>query len=170
TVTYNYDQLANYGTTIKALNTALNTAFAGAIAGVIYEKERRFDLVLRLESTVKNNIDDVRNLLVPISNGEQVALSQLANIEFKDGPAQISRDDAKRRIVVGFNIVGRDVQSVVDDIKNKIDEEVKLPDGYFYTFGGQFENLQEAKSRLLIAVPLALLLIFVLLFFTFGST
>ncbi|MCL4637697.1 MAG: CusA/CzcA family heavy metal efflux RND transporter [Olivibacter sp.] len=170
TVTYNYDQLANYGTTIKALNTALNTAFAGAIAGVIYENERRFDLVLRLDSTVKNNIDDVRNLLVPISNGEQVALSQLANIEFKDGPAQISRDDAKRRIVVGFNIVGRDVQSVVDDIKNKIDEEVKLPDGYFYTFGGQFENLQEAKSRLLIAVPLALLLIFVLLFFTFRST
>ena len=169
TVDYNYNQLARYGVTIKDLNAALSTAFAGSIAGVIYENERRFDLVLRLDSASKQSIDDVRNLFVPISDGGQVALSQLADIVFKDGPAQISREDAKRRIVVGFNVVGRDVQSVVDDIKIKLDKEVKLPDGYFYTYGGQFENLQDAKSSLLFAVPLALAMIFILLFFTFGS-
>lgn len=169
TVEYNYDQIARYGVTIKDINTTLSTAFAGATAGLIYENERRFDLVVRLDSTAKQGIEDVQNLFVSIPGGGQVMLSQLANIAFKEGPAQISRDDAKRRIVVGFNVVGRDVQSVVDDIKAKLNADLKLPEGYFYTFGGQFENLQEAKSRLMIAVPIALAMIFILLFFTFGS-
>ncbi|WP_134088888.1 CusA/CzcA family heavy metal efflux RND transporter [Olivibacter sp. XZL3] len=169
TVTYDYGRIARYGATIKDLNATLSTAFGGTSAGLIYENERRFDLVVRLDSAAKQSINDVRNLYVPIAGGGQVALSQVATIEFKEGPAQISRDDAKRRIVVGFNVSGRDVQHVVDDIKSRLDSELKLPEGYFYIFGGQFENLQEASSRLLIAVPVALASIFALLFFTFGS-
>ncbi len=168
-VEYDRTRIANYGLTIEDVNDVLSTAFAGKKAGVIYENERRYDLVVRLDSAFRNDIEDVANLMIPTNTGSQVPLSQVANISYKMGAAQISREDGKRRIVIGFNISGRDVESVVADIQEKLNKTVKLPTGYYFTYGGQFENLKEASNRLMIAVPISLLLIFVLLYFTFHS-
>jgi len=155
--------------TIQDVNDVVSTAFAGRSTGQIYENERRFDLVVRLDTTHRNSIDDVRNLMIPTDTGTQIPLSQVAAIDYKLGPAQISREAGKRRIVIGFNVAGRDVQTVVKDIQQQLAANVKLPAGYYFTYGGQFENLQKASSRLLIAVPVSLLLIFMLLYFTFHS-
>ncbi|MFP3591644.1 CusA/CzcA family heavy metal efflux RND transporter [Chryseobacterium sp. SIMBA_038] len=168
-VTYDRTRIANYGLNVEDVNNVLSTAFAGKTAGQIFENERRFDLVVRLDSVYCTDIDDVSNLMVPTNTGTQVPLSQVANIEYKLGPAQISREAGKRRIVIGFNVKGRDVESVVKDIQGKLTKEVKLPSGYYFTYGGQFENLKEASQRLMIAVPVSLLLIFMLLYFTFHS-
>lgn len=168
-VTYDRTRIANYGLNVEDVNDVLSTAFAGKTAGQIFENERRFDLVVRLDSLYRTDIEDVSNLMVPTNTGTQVPLSQVANIEYKLGPAQISREAGKRRIVIGFNVKGRDVESVVKDIQQKLEKEVKLPSGYYFTYGGQFENLKEASQRLMIAVPISLLLIFMLLYFTFRS-
>ena len=162
------DEIAKYGLSIKSVNEAINTAFAGQSAGLVFEGERRYNLTVRLASQNRQSIEDVRNLFVTAPSGEQVPLKQLADIEFKIGPNQVQREDAKRRIVVAFNVRGRDVASIVSEIQEKIDK-VDFPAGYFVTYGGQFENLKEAQARLSLAVPAALLLIFALLFFTFHS-
>lgn len=167
-IEYNRAQLAAYGLPVADVNRVVTAAFAGTSAGVVYENERKFDLVVRLDTTYRASIEDVANLFIPLPNGSQVPLSQVARVVMKEGPAQISREDAKRRVVVGFNVQGRDVQSVVGDIQQKL-SDFPLPTGYYFTYGGTFEHLQEASNRLLIAVPVALLLIFVLLFFTFHS-
>lgn len=167
-VEYDRIRIANYGLNIEDVNTAVSTAFAGKSAGQIFENERRFDLVVRLDSLHRTNIDDVKNLMISTGTGTQIPLSQVANVSYKLGPAQISREEGKRRIVIGFNVSGRDVESVVKDIHTKLDR-VKLPAGYYFTYGGQFENLQAASKRLMIAVPVSLLLIFMLLYFTFHS-
>ncbi|MEI9921034.1 MAG: CusA/CzcA family heavy metal efflux RND transporter [Bacteroidota bacterium] len=163
------DAIARYGLNIARVNEAINTAFAGQSAGLVYEGERRFDLVVRLALNNRQDIDDVRNLFITTPDNHQVPLSQLAKVEFQVGPNQVQREDAKRRIIVGFNVRGRDVASVVEELRSKIDQQIKFPAGYYPTYGGQFENLQQAKSRLSVAVPAALGLIFVLLFFTFHS-
>jgi cobalt-zinc-cadmium resistance protein CzcA len=168
TVEYNRTQIAAYGLNIAEVNRVLTAAFAGTTTGVVFENERQFDLVVRLDSNFRTGIEDVANLYIPIKDGNQVPLNQLAKVSFKEGPAQISREDAKRRIVIGFNVKGRDVQSVVKDIKAKL-ADFHLPPGYYFTYGGTFENLEQASARLQIAVPVALFLIFALLFFTFGS-
>jgi cobalt-zinc-cadmium resistance protein CzcA len=168
-IKYNRSQIANYGLNIEDINHIVSTSFAGGSAGVVYENERKFDLVVRLDSTHRNNIEDVSHLYIPTNNGTQIPLSQVAEIKMELGPAQISREDGKRRIVVGFNIKGRDVESVVTDIQKELNEKVKLPEGYYYTYGGTFENLQAASKRLMIALPVALALIFMLLYFTFSS-
>lgn len=168
TVHYNRSRMAGYGVNIEDVNQVLRTAFAGETAGVVYENERKFDLVVRLDSSYRTSIDDVANLYIPLANGAQVPLSQLATVSFEEGPSQISREDAKRRIVVGFNVAGRDVQSVVEEIQQKL-KTFRLPTGYYLTYGGTFENLKQASNRLMIAVPVAMLLIFVLLYFTFHS-
>lgn len=167
-VHYDRLRLATYGITIEMANEALSTAFAGQVAGQVFENERRFDLVVRLDSTFRTDIEDVRNLPIPSHDGILIPLFQLAEVTYKPGPAQISREEGKRRIVVGFNVVGRDVQSVVEDIHTRLDK-LELPTGYYLTYGGQFENLQKASRRLMLAVPASLLLIFILLYFTFGS-
>lgn len=166
---YNRSQIANYGLNIEDINHIVSAAFAGGTAGVVFENERKFDLVVRLNSASRNNLEDVKNLYIPTANGTQIPLFQLADIEMELGPAQISREDGKRRIVVGFNVKGRDVESVVEDIQLQLNDKVKLPEGYYYTFGGTFENLQAASNRLMIALPVALMLIFMLLYFTFHS-
>lgn len=168
-IRYNRAQIATHGVSIEDVNHVVSTAFAGGVAGVVYENERRFDLVVRLDSAYRNDIEDVNNLYVPSSNGTQIPLSQLAEIKMELGPAQISREDGKRRIVIGFNVKDRDVESVVEDIEKLLTEQVKLPEGYYYTYGGTFENLRAASDRLMIAVPIALALIFLLLYFTFHS-
>jgi cobalt-zinc-cadmium resistance protein CzcA len=168
-VKINRDEVAKYGLNIEAINQAINSGFAGQSAGLIFEGERRYDLVVRLHTENRMEIDDVRELFITAPNGQQIPLKQLAEIEFVIGPNQIQREDAKRRIIVGFNVRGRDVASVVDEIRGKIETSVNFPSGYYATYGGQFENLKKAEARLLIAVPVALLLIFLLLFFTFHS-
>src|SRR5690606_22648830 len=168
-IIYDRVRMANYGLTIEDVNDVVSTAFAGKSSGMVYENERRFDLVVRLHDEHRNNIEDVSQLLIPTQNHQQIPLSQVAKIDFTVGPAQISREGGKRRIVIGFNVAGRDVQSVVEEIQEKLGAQVKLPAGYYFTYGGQFENLQQASSRLMIAVPISLLLIFFLLYFTFHS-
>lgn len=168
-ININRDEVAKYGLNIEEINQAINTAFAGQSAGLVFEGERRYDLTVRLSSQSRQSIDDVRNLFIASPSGEQVPLKQLADVEFKIGPNQIQREDAKRRIIVGFNVRGRDVASIVTELQQKIDKEIKFPPGYYPTYGGQFENLKEAQARLSVAVPVALLLIFLLLFFTFHS-
>lgn len=168
-VEYDRTRMANYGLNIEDVNNAVSTAFAGKSAGQVFENERRFDLVVRLDSLHRTNIDDVNNLMISTNSGSQIPLSQVANISYKLGPAQISREEGKRRIVIGFNVKDRDVESVVKDIQTKLDKEVKLPSGYYFTYGGQFENLQAASKRLMVAVPVSLFLIFMLLYFTFKS-
>ncbi|WFB64923.1 CusA/CzcA family heavy metal efflux RND transporter [Sphingobacterium sp. WM] len=168
-IKYDRVRMANYGLSIEDVNDIVSTAFAGKSSGMVYENERRFDLVVRLHDEHRNNIDDVSQLLIPTKNNQQIPLSQVATIDFTVGPAQISREEGKRRIVIGFNVAGRDVQSVVEEIQQKLSSEVKLPSGYYFTYGGQFENLQMASARLMIAVPISLLLIFMLLYFTFHS-
>ncbi len=163
------DEIAKYGLSVRTVNEAINLAFAGQSAGLVFEGERRYDLTVRLASQNRQNIEDVQNLFVTVPSGEQVPLKQLANVVFKIGPNQIQREDAKRRIIVAFNVRGRDVASIVEEIQTKVDK-VEFPPGYFVTYGGQFENLEKAQARLAIAVPAALLLIFTLLFFTFHST
>jgi len=168
TITYDRSRIASYGLNIEDVNQVVSTAFAGQSAGVVYENERKFDLVVRLDSIHRSSIEDVANLYIPTNTGAQIPLSQVATVEFKEGPAQISREDAKRRVVVGFNVRDRDVQSVVQDIQQKL-STFNLPTGYYFTYGGTFENLEAASARLRIAVPAALLLIFILLYFTFHS-
>ena len=168
-IEYNRPMIAQYNLSILDINKVVNTAFAGQSTGLIFEDEKRFDLIVRLENQERKNLEDVQNLLIPTPNGNQIPLSQLANVSIKNGPNQIQREDAKRRIVVGFNVTGRDVQSIVSELQSKVSAKIKFPTGYYVTFGGSFENLQKAKTRLLIAVPVSLLLIFVLLFFAFNS-
>jgi cobalt-zinc-cadmium resistance protein CzcA len=168
-VSYNRDKLAAFGISVAEANKAINTAFAGSSAGLVFEGEKRFDLTVRLDPAKRSSIDDIQNLFITSPDGMQVPLSQLAAIEVKTGVNQIQREDAKRRITIAFNVRGRDVESVVNEVRAKIEKHIKLPAGYYATYGGQFENLQEAKTRLSIAVPAALFLIFILLYFTFQS-
>jgi cobalt-zinc-cadmium resistance protein CzcA len=163
------NRLAQFGLNVADVNRTVQTAFAGETAGQVFEQERRFDLVLRLRSDLRKDINSVRRLFIAAPNGRQVPLEQVANVELREGPNQIQRDDAKRRITVAFNVRGRDVESVVEELQGKMDKQVKFAPGYYTTYGGQFENLRQATERLSIAVPVALVLIFVLLFFTFRS-
>ena len=168
-IEYNRPIIAQYNLSIDDINKVVNTAFAGQSTGQVFEGEKRFELVVRLNNNQRKNLDDIQNLLVPTPKGTQIPLSQLANVSIKNGPNQIQREDAKRRIVVGFNVKGRDVQSIVTELQEKVDKQIKLPTGYYTTYGGAFENLKKAKDRLMIAVPVSLLLIFLLLFFAFNS-
>ncbi|MFZ4412525.1 MAG: CusA/CzcA family heavy metal efflux RND transporter [Bacteroidales bacterium] len=170
-VQINYDRkkIAQYGLNIEDINLLLKTAFAGSSAGVVYDEEKRFDLVVRFNKDFRNDIGFIKNLYIPLPNGNQISLDQVANVEIKSGTAQVSRESTKRRITVSFNVRNRDVQSVIKEIRTKLDGGLKLPPGYYITYGGQFENLVAANKRLSIAVPIALLLIFILLFFAFRS-
>jgi cobalt-zinc-cadmium resistance protein CzcA len=168
-VHFDRDKLARFGVSIARANNIINTAFAGRSAGLVYEGERRFDLVVRLDQLSRSRIEDVRKLFITNARGEHVPLDQVATVEMQRGANQIQREDAKRRITVAFNVRGRDVESIVNELKARIDREVQLPTGYFITYGGQFQNLQEANKRLVVAVPMAIFLIFILLYFTFRS-
>jgi cobalt-zinc-cadmium resistance protein CzcA len=167
-------QLAKYGLNVTDVNRVINTAFAGQSAGLVFEGEKRFDLVVRLAADKRQSVDDVRNVYVttpkgPSGSGQQLPLSQIAQVTVEQAPNQIQRDNAHRRITLGFNVRGRDVESIVTELQQKVGTQIKFPPGYSITYGGQFQNLVDAKQRLAIAVPIALALIFALLFFTFGS-
>lgn len=166
-ISYNREAIARYGANIADVNRSVQAAYAGSIAGQIFENDRRFDLVIRLNEGQRNNVDEISDLLVALPSGQQVPLNLLANVSIQEGPYQIQREDAQRRITIGFNVRGRDVQSIVEELQTKVKTQIQLPAGYYATYGGQFENLQQATKRLSIAVPAALLLIFVMLFFAF---
>ena len=168
-VQYDRSKIARYGLNIADLNEMIALSFAGKTVGNVFEGEKRFDMVVRLNETNRHDIEDLKNLYVSTPNGQQIPLSELATIDYTSGPAKISRDNTNRRIVVGINVRNRDLQSVVTDIQKIVDTKIQLPSGYYVKYGGQFENLQSAKARLLIAVPIALFLIFILLYFAFGS-
>ncbi|RED26855.1 cobalt-zinc-cadmium resistance protein CzcA [Flavobacterium cutihirudinis] len=168
-IDYNWAEMAKYGLYVQDINGTVNAAFAGAVAGNIYEGEKKFDLVVRVENSGRQGIENVRNLLVATPSGAQIPLYQVASVKEVEGPNQIQRENAKRRIIVGFNVRGRDVQSIVNELQKKVDAQIKMDPGYFITYGGSFENLQQAKNRLGIAVPAALLMIFGLLYFAFRS-
>jgi cobalt-zinc-cadmium resistance protein CzcA len=168
-IEYNRDAIAQYNLNIAEINKVVNTAFAGQSSGLLFEGEKRFDVVVRLNTDKRNDLDDVKNLLIPTPLGTQIPLYQLAKVEIKNGPNQIQREDAKRRIIIGFNVRGRDVQSIVNELQKKVEATIKFPSGYYITYGGAFENLNAAKQRLMIAVPVSLILIFLLLFFAFNS-
>ena len=165
----NRSAIARYGINVGDVNELVESIVAGKEAGIVYEGEQRFNVVVRLEDETSRDIETIKSLLVPAPNGAQVPLSQLADIQLVEGPAQISREDTRRRIGVELNVRGRDIGSFVEEAQAKIEQQVKLPPGYYVTWGGTFENLQRASARLMIVVPLALFLIFVLLFTTFGS-
>ena len=170
-VNYNRIKIARYGLNIADLNQIISMGFAGGIVGSVFEGEKRFDLVvIRLDKDKRRRyLESLQDLYVDTPSGTKIPLSELAEIKYTTGPAKISRDDTKRRIVVGINVRNRDLQSVVNDVQAIIENKVKLPPGYTISYGGQFENLQSAKARLMIAVPIALVLIFILLHFAFGS-
>ncbi len=168
-ITYKRNIIAQYGLNISDINRVVNTAFAGQSSGQVYEDEKRFDLVVRLAGENRQSLEDVQNLLIPTPKGTQIPLYQVADVSIKESVSQIQREDAKRRIIVGFNVKGRDVQSIVKDLEAKIKTNLHLPTGYYVTYGGAFENLIAAKKRLSLAVPLSLLLIFLFLYFAFGS-
>ena len=169
TVKYRRDKMAQYGLNIQKVNDYVSTAFAGGTAGVIFEGEKRFDLVVRFDESHRKSIDDLRNMYIDLKDGIQVPIIEIAEIEYVPGPMQISRDNTYRRTYVGVNARGRDVESVVKDIQQKLDDELDLPSGYYITYGGEFENLQSAKDRLIIVVPIALFLILILLYFALKS-
>lgn len=168
-VKFNRPAMAQFNLAIDDVNRVVNSAFAGQTAGQVYEGEKRFDLVLRLDEKQRENLEDIRNLLIPTPDGTQIPLYQVADVDIISGPAQIQREDAKRRIIIGFNVRGRDVQSIVYELQDKVNQELKFSLGYFVTYGGAFENLNQAKDRLMVAVPISLALIYILLFFAFHS-
>lgn len=167
-VKFDHRKLAQYHVDISDLNQVIRASFAGEKAGFVYENERKFDLVVRLRSENRKNMD-LGNLFVPDGEGQLIPVSELVEFSEVQSPMLISREDARRRINIGVNVRNRDVASLVRDIEEQIHAEVKLPPGYSLKFGGQFENLEKAKARLMIAVPVALILIFILLYFAFGS-
>lgn len=169
TVHYNRNKLGLYNLTIKDLNTIIESAFSGGVAGSIYEGERMFDLVVRLDEEHRTSIDDIRNLFVNLPDGNQIPLKEVAEISYQQGPMQISRDNTNRRTYVGINVEGRDVKSLVEEIQRTLDEKLVLPTGYYIRYGGAFENLERASKRLSLVVPLALALIFMLVFFAIKS-
>jgi cobalt-zinc-cadmium resistance protein CzcA len=154
---------------INKLNTLVETAFSGGVAGQIYEGERMFDLVVRLDEQHRKSIEDIRNVYVNLPDGGQVPLKEIADISYQPGPMQISRDNTNRRTYVGINVGDRDVKSLVNEIQEVLDAKLKLPSGYYIRYGGAFENLERASQRLMIVVPLALALIFMLVFFAIKS-
>ena len=171
TLSVNYDRakIARYGLNIMDLNDMISMAFAGRTVGSVYEGEKRFDMVVRLDQELRQDLNSLERLYVDIPSGAKIPMGELADINYEKGAAKISRDDTRRRIVVGVNVRNRDLESVVEDMRERIDEHIKLPVGYTIAYGGQFENLQSAKSRLKLAVPLALFLIFMMLYFAFRS-
>jgi len=169
-IEYDRAKIAKYGLNVEDLNQVVTMGFAGLSAGTVFEGEKQFELVVRFDAPYRKDIENLENAAILLPTGGSVPLSELAKITYTKGPAKISRDNTQRRVVVGVNVRNRDLQSVVDDIQAIVKNQITIPEGYRVDYGGQFENLQQARNRLLIAVPVALVLIFVLLFFAFSST
>jgi len=169
TVRYDRTSMGRYGLNINDLNKTVEAAFSGDVAGRIYEGERMFDLVMRLDEAHRKNIDNLRNLYVSLPDGNQIPLKEVAEVSYQPGPMQISRDNTNRRTYIGVNVANRDIKSLVNEIQETLDAKLKLPTGYYIRYGGAFENLERATKRLTLVVPIALLLIFMLVYFAVNS-
>ena len=161
--------IARYGLSIADVNDVIEAAVAGRSATEIYEGERRFQTVVRYPEEFRNNLTKIRNIMITGANGAQVALGNLAKIELLEGASQIKREMGKRRIVVGVNVKDRDLGSFVEELRGKVTKQVSLPPGYYYEWGGQFENMERARAHLMVIVPITIVAIFFLLFLLFGS-
>lgn len=168
-IKYNRSAMARYGITVAQVNRAVLTAFAGARAGTVYENDKRFDLSLRLSAEDRSKAENIGGLILNDKDGDPIPLKELADINEEIGPSEIGHEDLQRRMNIGFNVRGRDLESVVNDAMKQIGEQVNLPAGYTVDFGGEFENFRRAKARLAIVVPISLIIIFGLLFATFGT-
>lgn len=164
-VRYNRERMAAYGISTEAINQVLETTFAGAVAGAVYEGEKRFDVVVRLDKRMRT-AEELHRINITTADGISIPLEQVAEIVYSPAPAQVSHENGERRIYVGFNVKGRDIQSTVSEIEQQMDARIQLPEGYYYTYGGEFQNLQSAVSRLMVVVPVALLVILLLLYAT----
>ena len=167
-VVFDRHRIAEYGLNIEDLNRIVRTAYAGEVAGSVFENERKFDLVVRLDEPYRDELD-LNRLFIHLPNGNSIPLSEVAHSAYKEGPMQISREGTRRRITIGINVRNRDIASLVSDIESTLNDQLSLPPGYYIRYGGQFENLEAARKRLGVAVPVALALIFILLYFTFGK-
>ncbi len=161
--------IARHGINVSEVQSLIETAIGGKEVGLLYEGERRFGIAVRFPESARNSVETIRNILLRAPNGAMLPLSSVAKIDLRDGPAQISRESAKRRVVVGANVEGRDLAGFVDEVQRRIDAEVQLPEGFYFSFGGQFENMQRAMSTLTIIVPITIAAIFFLLFMLFKS-
>ena len=167
-IVYDHRRMAQYGIGVDDVNRVLETTFSGAVAGSVYEGEKKFDIVVRIAGE-NRTAEELRNLSVPLPGGGFVPLSQIADIVRETAPSQVSHEDGNRRIYVGFNVKGRDMQSTVGEIQQLLDRKLRLPEGYYYTYGGEFKNMQSAVDRLLVVVPIALVVILLLLYATLKS-
>lgn len=165
----NREGLTKHNLSVNDVNKAISTAYSGYLAGQVYEHEERYDIAVRLDSTSRTSTDDIGSLPIIKNNGTIIPLREVADVNIEVGPNQIQREDAHRRITIGFNVRGRDVESIVQELKSKTENQIQFPSGYYITYGGQFENLIQARQRLMIAVPIALLLILLMLYFAFGK-
>jgi len=163
------DKIARYGINISDVNEIIETGLAGKTAGAVFEGDKKFDLVIKYKQTDRKDVQDIKNILVNSSSGTKIPMSELADINIEEGPAEITRDNGKRRIIAQCNVRGRDIESFVKELQLKIKDNLKMPPGYSLEYGGQFKNLESAKERLYIAVPVSLFFIFALLFVTFNS-
>ena len=162
-------KVARYGLNVSDVQDIIEIAVGGKVATTILEGDRRFDGLVRLQESYRKDIDDIKNILVSTPGGQRIPLAQLADIYIEQGPAQVSREDSNRRIVIQCNVSGRDIGGFVAEAQQKIEANIELPPGYFSTWGGQFENQQRANRRLAVILPITLVLIIVLLFSTFNS-
>lgn len=168
-ISYDRGAMSQFGLSINDVNNLVNTAFAGQSTGSVYEGEKKFDLVVRLSGDQRKNVEDVNQLLISTPSGSSIPLHTIAKVELKESINQIQRENAMRRIIIGFNVRNRDIQSTVEDLKTSVETNLNLPSGYSISYGGTFENLQQAKNRLGIAVPVSLMMILILLYFAFRS-
>ena len=164
-IRYNHERMAEYGISVDDISQVLESTFAGTVAGSVFEGEKKFDIVLRLDKELRNS-ESLSNLSIPVEGKTSIPLSQVAEVVYEPAPAQVSHEDGARRTYVGFNVKGRDVQSVIDEIQKLLDKKWKLPEGYYFTYGGEFQNLQSAVNRLMVVVPVALIVILLLLYAT----
>jgi len=162
-------KIARYGINVADVQELITTAIGGKPATQVYEGERRFQLTLRFPEPYRNSVSSIGEIRVKSASGALIPMSELATIEMQEGPARISREQVRRRIYVGFNVVGRDIGGVVDEGRAKLAAQIRLPEGYTVVWGGAFENMERAKERLLIVVPITLGLVYVLLFWAFHS-
>lgn len=168
-IQFKREQLAKYGLKVQEVNQYIQACYAGLWAGVVYEEEKRFDLVIKIQEDLRNQIPELQNLLIPLPSGNAIPLHIVADISIQNSINQIQREEGKRRIYIGFNIQNRDVESIVQEVKQIIERKVKLPTGYWLSFGGAYENLETARARLMVAVPVALVIIGILLYLAFQS-
>lgn len=169
TVDIDRQKIARYGINVADIHDIITTAIGGKPATQVYEGERRFQLILRFPEAYRNSVGTIGEIRVTAASGAPIPLSELATIEMREGPARISREQVRRRIYIGFNVVDRDIGSVVDEGRRKLAAELRLPTGYTVTWGGAFENMERANARLMVVVPVTIGLIYFLLFLAFHS-